>query len=86
MTIRIHIEQLVVQGLPLDSLGAGRLRAALVAELGAQLAAGGLGAELRSGATLVDIPIPGQVRVPSSEPYAVGRGVAGAVAGALRGG
>lgn len=58
MNVRVHIERLVLDGLPLASGDAGRLRAAVERELSQQLAQGGLAAELLSGGALPEVAAP----------------------------
>ena len=51
MNIRLHIERIVLDGLPVDRTQSGRVRAAVVNELTSLLTTGGLGPEcIASGA------------------------------------
>jgi hypothetical protein len=49
MKIHLHIERLVLDGVPLQRTQSGRLRAAVEQELARLLKSGGLARELRSG-------------------------------------
>ena len=52
MKINLHIERLVLDGLPVDSTKGGRVRAAVEKELARLLAAGGLSQHLGAGAAV----------------------------------
>jgi hypothetical protein len=49
MSIRIHIERLVLEGLPVTAAQGPLVREALQRELGSVMASGGLSRELRGG-------------------------------------
>ena len=55
MNIRLHIERIVLDGLPVDRTQSGRLRAAVVSELTRLLATGGLGRECISGGAVPSV-------------------------------
>ena len=52
MKIQLHIERLVLDGVPAGAKGARGLQSALESELSRLLAEGGLGDALRSGASI----------------------------------
>jgi hypothetical protein len=56
VTIRLHIERLVLDGLPVGPGGAARLQAAMQAELARLLASGRLNPALRSGGAIPELP------------------------------
>jgi hypothetical protein len=58
MNIRLHIERLVLEGLPVTSVQAPRVKAAVEAELGRLLSEGGVSHELASGAALPSVIAP----------------------------
>jgi hypothetical protein len=79
MKIEVHIERLVLDGLPVTSAEGPRLRAAVEGELARMLAAGGLNRELSAGRALARISAP-QISVgPRERPDAIGRAVARSV-------
>lgn len=55
MKINLHIERLVLDGLPLSSVEGPQLRRAVQAELSRLLTSGGLSQELRSGGAVPHI-------------------------------
>jgi hypothetical protein len=52
MTVDLHIDRLVLDGLPVPSLGASEVKAAVAAELERLLAGGAVGPRLRSPGAL----------------------------------
>jgi hypothetical protein len=58
MNIRLHIERLVLDGLPVTSAQGPRVKAAIEAELGRLLSEGGVSPELASGAALPSVHAP----------------------------
>lgn len=50
MKIHLHIERLILEGLPMERLQGGIVQGAVVDELSSLLASGGLSPELRGGA------------------------------------
>jgi len=58
MSIRLHIERLVLDGLPVTAADAPRVKAALEAELTRLLAAGGLRADLAAGGAVPSVQAP----------------------------
>ena len=86
MTISLHIEELVVRGVPLTATDRAELAAALEAELSRLLASAGGG---RSWADLGDRPHVAAEPVtyqPGGSPVALGRAVAESVFAGLQGG
>jgi hypothetical protein len=85
MRIDVHIERLVLDGLPVTSADGPRVRAAVEAELARLLAAGGLGRELVAGAAMARAPAP-QISIGQGErPDAIGRAVARSVHAGIEG-
>jgi hypothetical protein len=72
--IDVHIERLVLEGLPISAGEGAVLKEAIQRELARALAAGGLSHELRAGGAFPRMRAPG-ARL-SSEPRAVGERVA----------
>jgi hypothetical protein len=82
-TIRVHIERLVLDGLPVERGHAEALRQAVAAELGRQLAARGLGAGFMQGGMVPRVAAPGLSVSPGEAPAALGARIAGAAAEGL---
>jgi hypothetical protein len=80
MKVRLEIERLVVDGLPLSRGEAGRLRSAVEAELVRLLADGGLGVQ---GGAIASVAGPTVPVGDGRDPVAVGTQVARAVYGSL---
>jgi hypothetical protein len=79
MKIEVHIERLVLDGLPVTTAEGPSVRAAVESELARMLAAGGLNRELGAGRALARISAP-QISVgPRERPDAIGRAVARSV-------
>ncbi len=64
MNIRLHIDRLVLDGVPLEAGGAQGLQSALEGQLAQLLAEGGLSADLRRGGALRSIRA-GNVQIPA---------------------
>jgi hypothetical protein len=82
MSVHLHIDRLVVEGLDLVAADGPRLAAALEAQLGARLAAGG-----SAGWTGLAVPALGPLAVaaaPGTAAETLGRQVATALHGALK--
>jgi hypothetical protein len=76
MRIELHIERLVLDGLPATDAEGARLRAAVEGELARLLATGGLARELAAGGAVPHLPAP-QIGIgPGDRPDALGRAVA----------
>jgi hypothetical protein len=75
MKIALHIERLVLDGLPVTSPEGARVRAAVERELAAMLA-NGLTPELRHGGALPRLGAPDITLGPRERPDAIGRHIA----------
>ncbi|CAB3803400.1 hypothetical protein LMG28688_05780 [Paraburkholderia caffeinitolerans] len=91
MKIRVHIDRLVLDGVPLPSGSSGletaRLRSAVESELAKLLARSGLGPELAAGRRLARIDAP-PLQAASDRPatgHGMGQAIAHSVHGALAG-
>ena len=83
MKIVVHIDRLVLEGLPLTSAQSPRLRRAIERELSRLLSSGGIAAALSRGGALPRIDAP-SIRFGARErPDALGRRIAGAVYGGI---
>lgn len=83
--LRLHIERLVLEGLPLEPGAATRVREAIESELARRLAAGGLSAEFRSGGAVPSLS-GGEVHwKPGLSPSELGARIAGAIHASLAG-
>jgi hypothetical protein len=77
--IRVHIERLVIEGLPVPPGQRPLIKAALEAELADKLAAGGPGAEVLAGGAIPRLAA-GTIHLPARPgAAALGRQIAGAV-------
>jgi len=79
MRIKLHIERLVLDGLPASGADGPRLRAAVEAELARLLATGGLSRELATGGAVPQLPAPAISVDRGEQPGALGRAVARSV-------
>ncbi|MGK9169296.1 hypothetical protein KXR53_23480 [Inquilinus limosus] len=79
MRIELHIERLVLDGLPVTAAEGPRVRAAVEAELARLLAAGGLGRDLAAGGALPRLSAPPIHLGRGERPDAIGRAVARSV-------
>lgn len=79
MRIALHIERLVLDGLPATGADGASLRAAVEAELARLLATDGMRRDLAAGGAVARLPAP-QISIgPGDRPDAVGRAVARSV-------
>jgi hypothetical protein len=79
MSLRIHVDRLVLDGFDYSSRDAAKLESALRAELSEQLGAGGLSQELRAGATVAALR-PAEITLPEKpSPTQSGRAIARAI-------
>ena len=85
MNIKLHIERLILDGVPLDRRQALQLQAAVEASLARLLGDGGLGAALTSGATLASIQGSAIQGANCTDPAALGTQIGAAVYGGLGG-
>jgi hypothetical protein len=85
MNVKLHVERVVLDGIPLDPRRASQFRAALSAELQRLLAAGGVPAAWRGGA-MPEAPAAGAVTMtPGMPPAQLASAVALSIVGS-RGG
>jgi hypothetical protein len=84
MNINLHIERLVLDGIPLSPGERPLLQAAVKAELTRLLARGGLSDALQSGGALYNVRSPGIQLANEGSPLQLGEQIAGAVYGGLR--
>lgn len=82
MSIHLHIDRLVLEGLPLSQGDGPLLQAALESEL-TRLLGDGLSGELAKGAAVPRLKAQGIDVAPSDGPKAIGRKIAGSVCGGL---
>lgn len=78
MNIKLHIESLVLDGLPVTRSQGPLVQAAVEAELSRLLAKGGLGPELASGGAVSSVPA-GSIRLEGGSPARMGRQIARSV-------
>jgi len=83
MRIRLNVERLVLEGLPLQSSQGPLVQGAFEAELARLLAESGRAAELASGAAVPRLNAQGISIDPLDGPQAIGRKIAGSVHGSL---
>ena len=83
MNIRVRIERLILEGLPLSGGDAPLVQVAVEAELGRRLAEGGLRPELLAGGALAAVQGDPLRPVEPGAPVALGRGIADAVYGGI---
>jgi hypothetical protein len=83
MSIRLHVERLVLDGLPLSRNDGPLVQAAFEAELGRLLAEGGVSGELASGTAVPGLAAEGIHVAPGDEPGMIGQRIARAVYGGL---
>lgn len=86
MSLHVHIDHLVLEGLPLEFRGQAAFQSALEGELGRVLARRGLAQELAGGAALPRIEGGSLSLSGSTAPGPLGRQAGGHLAGALAGG
>ncbi len=85
MKIQVHIERLVLEGLPVTSREGPRVQAAVEAELGRLLGATGLRGELRSGGALPALSGHPLRLMRSQHPSLLGQQIARSVHGGIGG-
>jgi hypothetical protein len=79
MKTRVHIERLVLEGLPVSSHDGPRVRAAVTAELSRLIGAHGISNELRRGAALPDVRARGLRTAERTVPHKLGTSIAQSV-------
>lgn len=80
--IRVHIERLVLEGLPVERSQGPLVQAAVEAELSRLLAQGGLGPQLAAGGAVPSVPAEG-IRFEGGSPAQMGRQIARSVYGGM---
>ena len=83
MNIRVHIERLVLDGLPISRHDGPSVQAAVEAELGRLLAAGKLSPELRAGGALASVRANSIKVKKNSTPVTLGQQIAGSLGESL---
>jgi hypothetical protein len=79
MSIRLHIDRLVLDGLPFSYRDGQMVQAAFEAELSSLLSQGGIRPELQHGGALQSVAA-GDIQImPGDDPVAAGKRIAGAV-------
>jgi hypothetical protein len=79
MRIDVHIERLVLEGLPVTSVDGPRVRAAMEGEIGRLLGATGLSRSFATGGAVPHIKAPNISLSSRERPDAIGRAVARSV-------
>jgi hypothetical protein len=79
MNINLHIERLILDGLPLDSAQGVHVRAAVEAELARLLSEQGLAAGLQSGGLVPGLPAAPVQFAPGGSPAQIGTQIAQSV-------
>ena len=79
MSVHVHIERLIVEGLPVDSGDGTRIGAAVERELARLLKAGGLGCELRVGGSQARVRGGTVTLAARTPPTSLGVGIARAI-------
>ncbi|MGB9176690.1 MAG: hypothetical protein WCB46_08150 [Methanoregula sp.] len=82
MTIRVHIDRLVLDGVPVQRHEGPAVQRSLEKELARLLAEGGLSADLASGGAYPDIPA-ADMNISGSSAREIGKGIARAVYGGI---
>lgn len=82
MSINIHIERLILDGLSVSDAQSPIIGAAVERELARLLATGGLERSLQSGGAWASVPV-GAVQLTASKPAQLGRQIAQAVYGGI---
>ena len=85
MNISLHIERLVLEGLPMEHRQGPRLQAAVEQELARLLAAGGTPAQFNTGTVMATINGGTIQLVPGSDATGIGKQIAAAVNGGFGG-
>ena len=83
MNINLHIERLILDGLPLAPAQSAQVRSAVETELRCLLTAGGLHAGLQSGIALPSVRADALQLNADSHPTQIGRQIAQAVYGGI---
>jgi hypothetical protein len=86
MSVRLHIDRLVIEGFDLPHASRGALQAALERELSRLIRQGGLARELAGGGAVPSVRAPQIATVASPKPEQLGGAIAAAVYGGVGGG
>lgn len=81
--IKVHIERLVLEGLPLERRHGPQVQAAVEAELSRLMSDGGLGPELAAGGAVPSVRADG-IKSIGGSPAQIGRQIAKAVYGGMK--
>ena len=84
MKIQVHIERLILEGLPVNGHDGPRVRAAVAAELGRLIGAQGIAAGLRTGGAVAAVRADAMRIESHASPRRLGTEIARAVYGGLR--
>ena len=84
MTIRVHIERLVLDGLPLTQAQGAQVREAVESELAHRLAEGGLATGLAQGGAVPSVRAPSIALSADARPQAIGKQIGGAIHGGIK--
>lgn len=79
MKINVHIERVILEGLPVTALQGPQVQRAVEGELARLLTTGGLSDELRGGIAVPHVLAGAMELGPRTRPAELGRGIAGAV-------
>jgi hypothetical protein len=83
MKIKLHIDRLILDGLPLERRHRPHVQAAVEEELTRLLAAHGLGREWQSGGTVPRIRAPSFQLANANPPSRLGQQIAGSIYGSI---
>jgi hypothetical protein len=76
VNVNLHIERLILDGLPVSSLQSAAVRSALERELARVLAQGGLPGQWGAGGAVPRLPVQQFTLAPGERPEAIGRHIA----------
>ena len=83
MNINLHIDRLVLDGLPIEHQDGLRVKAAVEAELSRLLTANGLANSLRAGVAMPSVPAPGIQMSRDRNPTRLGQEIGRAIYGGI---
>jgi len=83
VNVRIHIERMVLDGIPLTKSQAARIQSAVEFELARLLTAGGLSREMIAGGAFSEISVPAITQPRGQTPPTLGQQIARAVYGGI---
>jgi hypothetical protein len=86
MNVRLHIDRLVLDGVPLPAAGRPQLQAAIESELTRLIGSGGISAELASGIAVPSVRAPEIHIARDAKPAQMGSAIARAIYGGVGGG